>query len=53
MKLSIRNDSNKLSIFAKNPENYEEGELKLHSLDVFFLGFARFKRIIGSIEMFL
>lgn len=52
LKVSIRNDSSKLSIFAKNPQGYEEGEKKISNIDLFIVSFYRFRRIIGYIAQF-
>ncbi|KAL4454641.1 hypothetical protein ABPG74_021846 [Tetrahymena malaccensis] len=52
LKISVRNDTNRLSIFAKNPQGYEEGEKKISSIDLFIVSFYRFRRIIGYIAKF-
>ncbi|KAL4499252.1 hypothetical protein ABPG72_006838 [Tetrahymena utriculariae] len=52
LKISVRNDTNRLSIFAKNPQGYEEGEKKISNIDLFIVSFYRFRRIIGYIAKF-
>ncbi|EAR97919.2 PX domain protein (macronuclear) [Tetrahymena thermophila SB210] len=52
LKISVRNDTNRFSIFAKNPQGYEEGEKKMSSIDLFIVSFYRFRRIIGYISKF-